>query len=67
MSILELLKRALEWDDPYEDMPDYGFILEHLGLSPDDDPQTVREAIEMEIADLEPDAVGDGDGDAGEQ
>lgn len=63
MSIIELLKRALEWNDPYEDMPDYGLILEHLGLDPYEDPEIVREAIEVELAALGPDGEAEGDAD----
>lgn len=68
MSILKLLKEALNWTDPYEDMPDYGHILEHLGLDPDTDEETVREHIEFEIEALEPEGESDGesDGDADE-
>jgi hypothetical protein len=60
MNLIELLKRALEWDDPYEDMPDYHEVCAHLGLDPSEDPETIKEAIEMELADLNP------DGDEGE-
>lgn len=50
MTILELLKRALDWDAPdYSGMPDYATILDHLGLTEDDDPELVRDAIEQEI------------------
>lgn len=54
MTILEILKRALAIDTAdYSDMPDYSTMLDHLGLTPDDDPELIREAIEQEIADLE--------------
>ena len=64
MSILKLLKDALEWDDPYEDMPDYSSILQHLGLDPDTDEETVREHIELEVEALEPE--GDSEGESNE-
>ncbi len=54
MTILEILKRALDWDElDYSGMPDYATILDHLGLSEDDDPELIREAIEEEIEALE--------------
>lgn len=67
MNIIELLKRALEWQDPYEDMPDYAAVLEHLGLDADEDPEVVREAVALEIEamDAESDAAAP-DGDAHE-
>lgn len=48
------------------DAPDYRDILDHLGLSENDDPELVREAIEDEIAALEADADAEdaADGDA---
>lgn len=50
MTILELLKRALDWDEiDYSGMPDYATILDHLGLSEDDDPELIRQAIAEEI------------------
>lgn len=67
MSILEILKRALEWDsDSYEDMPDYSIILDHLGLAEDDEPELIRACIEQEIDALE--AEGDqSEGEPGEE
>lgn len=72
MTILEILKRALDIDTAdYSDMPDYSTMLDHLGLAPDDDPELIREAIEHEIEALEAvgaAAVGEmqgGDGDVG--
>lgn len=63
MTILEILKRALDCEDAYKDMPDYATILDHLGLTEHDDPELIREAIEQEIEALE--AAGeDADSDA---
>lgn len=66
MSILKLLKDALNWTDPYEDMPDYGHILEHLGLDESATDEDIREAIEMEIADMDPDGDGEAEADGDE-
>lgn len=55
MTLIEMLRHFLDCEDPYEDMPDYGYLCEHLGLDPTEDRETVREAIEMAIADMEPD------------
>jgi hypothetical protein len=63
MTLIEMLKRALDWEDPYEDMPDYKEICEHLGIDPGEDPETVKEAIEMELADLQPEGEEGGDTD----
>jgi len=64
LTILELLKRALDWDAPdYSGMPDYATILDHLGLTEHDDPDLVRETIEQEIEALEADGE-DAEGDA---
>jgi hypothetical protein len=64
LTILELLKRALDWDAPdYSGMPDYATILDHLGLTADDDPELIRDAIEQEIEALEADGE-DADSDA---
>jgi hypothetical protein len=60
MNLIELLKHFLDCEDPYEDMPDYHEICAHLGLDPSEDPETIKEAIEMELADLNL------DGDEGE-
>lgn len=72
MTILEILKRALDIDTAdYSDMPDYATILDHLGLTEHDDPDLIRAAIEQEIEALEAageDADGDtegGDSDVG--
>ncbi|KAB2943067.1 MAG: hypothetical protein K8F92_04740 [Hyphomicrobium sp.] len=65
MNILELLRKALAWEgDDYRNMPDYSTILDHLGLTEDDDPELIRECIQDEIESLEVEADDD---DAGEE
>jgi hypothetical protein len=58
--LLELLKRALEWEDPYEDMPHFDLICEELQLNPYDDRDTLRASIEehLNMMDLEGDLAG---------
>lgn len=71
MTILEILKRALDIDTAdYSDMPDYSTMLDHLGLTPDDDPDFIRECIEMEAQDMEANGKsgeGEAEGDASEE
>ncbi|MCZ7594259.1 MAG: hypothetical protein M5U16_04585 [Hyphomicrobium sp.] len=48
-------------------MPDYGRVLEHLGLIENDDPELIRDAIQDEIDGLEAqgdDGEGEEAGDA---
>lgn len=71
MTILEILKQALSIDTAdYSNMPDYSTMLDHMGLTPDDDPDFIRECIEMEVQDMEANgesAEGEAEGDAGEE
>lgn len=69
MTILEILKHALNIDAAdYSGMPDYSTMLDHLGFTPDDDPDLIREAIEQEIADIEAEGGdGEAEGDDGEE
>lgn len=69
MTILEILKRALDWDSTdYSDMPDYSLMLDHLGLCEDDPVDDIRDAIEQEIADMEATGdTGEAEGDTGEE
>lgn len=74
MTLLDYLKRALEWDEAdYSDMPDYKEICSRLGVDPDDDPEVAQDAINEALAlmDLGDDLSGidlgppdDGGGDA---
>lgn len=71
MNLLELLKRAFEWDaNDYRNMPDFGRVLEHLGVHEDDmefySAEDIRAAIGEEINGLT-EAEGDSEnGDDGE-
>jgi hypothetical protein len=58
--LLELLKRALEWEDEYADMPDFCIICDELGISVADHPDDIRASIEehLNIMDLEEDLAG---------
>jgi hypothetical protein len=67
--LLELLKRALEWEDEYADMPDFCIICDELGISVADHPDDIRASIEEHLnmmdleADLGPDFDEGGDDD----
>lgn len=69
MNLLELLKRALEWEDEYDDMPDYGFICERFGINPFDDRDTIRASLEdqLNMLELEGDLAGTEFDAAGEE
>lgn len=59
--ILELLQLALDWDpDDYENMPDYGDVLAHLGLTGQEPREEIRDAVEEALALLELDQDLDG-------
>lgn len=52
--MLEMLKRLSDVEDLL-DSPDLGPVCDYLGLDEDEDPDVIREAIELEIQALEGD------------